>query len=83
MAGCGADVIAYVIDWLKSDHQLGSFGAYFIVYRADRKLIGDGGFKGRPNRSGEVELVYTIIEVYCGKAYATEAARALTDWAFR
>ncbi|PVV83667.1 GNAT family N-acetyltransferase [Dehalogenimonas alkenigignens] len=80
---CGADVIAYVIDWLKSDPELGGFGAYFIIHRADRMLIGDGGFKGRPNQSGEVELGYSLIEAYRGQGYATEAARALADWAFR
>ncbi|MEL7562551.1 GNAT family N-acetyltransferase [Dehalogenimonas sp. 4OHTPN] len=79
---CGADVITYVIDWLKSDPELGGFGAYFIIHRDDRKLIGDGGFKGRPNQSGEVELGYSLIEAYRGQGYATEASRALADWAF-
>ena len=80
---CGADVIGYVADWIRSDPDLGGFGAYFIIHRADGRLIGDGGFKGRPNGRGEVEIGYAIIEAYRRQGYATEAAAALIDWAFR
>ncbi len=79
---CGSAVIGYVIDWLREDPDIGGFGAYFIVHRADNRLIGDGGFKGRPNDRGEVEVGYAIIEAYRGQGYATEAARAFVDWAF-
>jgi RimJ/RimL family protein N-acetyltransferase len=79
---CGSAVIGYVIDWLREDPDIGGFGAYFIVHRADNRLIGDGGFKGRPNDRGEVEVGYAIIEAYRGQGYATEAAQAFVDWAF-
>jgi ribosomal-protein-alanine N-acetyltransferase len=55
--------------------------AYLIVHRADRLLIGDLGFKGLPDAHGMVEIGYGIIPSYRGQGYATEAARALIDWA--
>jgi [ribosomal protein S5]-alanine N-acetyltransferase len=52
-----------------------------------RAMIGHAGFHGQPGVNGKqdaeaVELGYTIFEPYRGRGYATEAARALMDWAF-
>lgn len=48
-----------------------------------RAVIGNGGFTGRPDAEGSVELGYSILEEHQGKGYATEAAEALVAWAFR
>ena len=45
-------------------------------------MIGNGGFKGFPNKNGEVEIGYSIIELYHGRGFATEAADGLIGWAF-
>lgn len=55
---------------------------YFYIHPADGMLIGDGGFKGPPNAAGEVEIGYQIATEYWNQGYATEAARALVDFAF-
>ena len=44
-------------------------------------VIGDAGFKGTPQR-GAVEIGYGLEEAYRGQGYMTEAARALSEWAF-
>jgi RimJ/RimL family protein N-acetyltransferase len=49
-------------------------------------MIGHAGFHGQPGVNGKqdpeaVELGYTIFEPHRGRGYATEAARALMDWA--
>jgi [ribosomal protein S5]-alanine N-acetyltransferase len=46
-----------------------------------RTLIGDGGFTSPPV-DGMVATGYELLPAYRGKGYATEAVRALVDWAF-
>ncbi len=58
------------------------FTSYVVVHRADRRLIGTGGFKGKPNAEGMVEIGYEISKAYQGKGIATEAAQGLINFAF-
>jgi [ribosomal protein S5]-alanine N-acetyltransferase len=58
------------------------FASYVVVHRADRRLIGTGGFKGQPNAEGMVEIGYEISKAYQGKGIATEAAHGLIHFAF-
>ena len=44
-------------------------------------IIGDAGFKGRPNSAGEVDIVYAIIEHERKQGYGIEATQSLIDWA--
>lgn len=60
---------------------LGAFGNYQIVRRSDGLVIGDAGFVGPPDETGAVTLGCEIIEGERGQGYATEAMRALLDWA--
>lgn len=53
-----------------------------LMHTADRVLIGSAGFKDVPDEFGAVEIGYGLIAAYRGQGYATEAARALIDWAF-
>jgi [ribosomal protein S5]-alanine N-acetyltransferase len=57
-----------------------------VLAEAGRRMIGYAGFHGPPGTNGPqaadaVELGYTIFEPWRGRGYATEAARALIDWA--
>lgn len=47
----------------------------------DRRLIGWGGFKGRPNATGMVEIGYEIVSDYRRQGLATEAAQGLLNFA--
>jgi RimJ/RimL family protein N-acetyltransferase len=49
---------------------------------AGREMVGLTGFHGPPDTSGSVELGYEVEPVHRGKGYATEAAAAMTAWAF-
>jgi RimJ/RimL family protein N-acetyltransferase len=55
---------------------------YFFVHQPDRKLIGNGGFKGKPDEAGTVEIGYAVAPAYRRKGLATEAAQGLIDFAF-
>jgi [ribosomal protein S5]-alanine N-acetyltransferase len=73
------------LEWMLKQLQAGAdpaWGSYLIIHRADRALIGLGGFKGAPDEEGMVEIGYGTAPEYRGKGYATEAARGLIDHAF-
>lgn len=55
---------------------------FFLVERDKQCVIGSAGFKGPPDASGIVEIAYGIMPQFEGKGYATEASRALVDFAF-
>lgn len=57
------------------------FGAWVMIERGTRSVIGDVGFIGPPNQSGSVEIGYSVIPDRRGRGYATEAARAIVEWA--
>ncbi|WP_205500577.1 GNAT family N-acetyltransferase [Rufibacter psychrotolerans] len=57
------------------------FESWMIVKQAGRVLIGDAGFKGRPNAAGEIDLGYGIIASEQNKGYGLEAAQGLVNWA--
>ncbi len=58
------------------------WGLWLLIDRDERVLVGDVGFKGRPNSRGEVEIGYGIAPAYRRRGYASEASRTLCDWAF-
>jgi ribosomal-protein-alanine N-acetyltransferase len=53
-----------------------------VIHVSDKMLIGDGGFKGKPDEEGKVEIGYSIVPEYRRRGFATEVARALVDYAF-
>ena len=58
------------------------FGFWGVRERERQGLVGFGGFRFvEPGR--DVEILYGIDPPLWGRGYATEAARALLDWAFR
>jgi ribosomal-protein-alanine N-acetyltransferase len=51
------------------------------MHRASGATIGSCGYKGPPDVDGAVEIAYGIDPAYQGRGYATEAARALAEYA--
>jgi [ribosomal protein S5]-alanine N-acetyltransferase len=54
---------------------------FFIVDRERTCVVGTAGFKGPPDSDGVVEIAYGVAPDYQGRGYATEAARALVEFA--
>ena len=61
------------------DHWVHGFS---MQHRLTGKTIGSCGFKGPPDSSGMVEIAYGVEPEHQCKGYATEAAKALTSFAF-
>jgi RimJ/RimL family protein N-acetyltransferase len=55
---------------------------FVVVERASGLAVGSCGFKGPPDADGVVEIAYSTGPAYRGRGYATEAARALAEFAF-
>lgn len=56
--------------------------AFRIKDRHSDAVVGTCGYKGPPDSQGVVEIAYGVDPDYQGRGYATEAARALVDFAF-
>jgi RimJ/RimL family protein N-acetyltransferase len=56
---------------------------WLLVIAAEPRGVGLIGFKGEPDRRGEVEIGYGIVPSQRNRGYTTEATRALIAWAFR
>jgi [ribosomal protein S5]-alanine N-acetyltransferase len=77
----GNDVLESV-QYLNSDPSQFGWGVWFVFEQQSGKLIGDMGFKGKPDGEQTVDIGYGISSDHQNKGYATEGAKALIDWAF-
>jgi ribosomal-protein-alanine N-acetyltransferase len=81
-----ADRAELSADWLALLHASTSADewthGFSLVLRDSDTVVGSAGFKGPPT-DGVVEIAYGLSPEYQGKGYATEAAEALTAYAFQ
>ena len=86
--GDGVQTKEWVDDWLRTCLQryypTWGFGPYAVVENQSRDVIGYCGLFFFPNINGqpEVEIGYRLARPTWGQGYATEAARAVRDYAF-
>lgn len=80
------DALPYFLQQLKQNPQLAGWLSWYWILREDAGedavLIGSGGFKGRPQPDGTVEVGYSVLPQYQGCGYATEAIAGLLSWVF-
>jgi hypothetical protein len=87
--GPGVRTRQWVREWLRGcleDYyrKLG-FGPFAVVEKEGREVVGYCGLFHFPSIAGrpEVELGYRLARAFWGRGYATEAALAVRDYAFR
>ena len=78
----GPHIVGHVMN-VKKDATLLPWGAWYVLRKEDDSVLGDIGFKGKPNEDQTVEIGYGFIEKYWNQGYATEAVKELIDWAFK
>ncbi len=76
---CG--ILPMIADNLLDNPSLTEWGR-IIIHKAENTLIGDIGFKGLPDATGTVEMGYSIVPSHQRQGYASEAAKAMVNWAF-
>ena len=77
----GPEVSNY-LEQLIRDPSLLYWGSWIVVRKSDDMVIGDIGFKAKPDENKAVEIGYGFLEDYWNNGYATEAVGALIEWAF-
>ncbi|HEX8775326.1 MAG TPA: GNAT family N-acetyltransferase [Pyrinomonadaceae bacterium] len=76
------EAMQYSYEYLKAHPTAKDWWTHLIIHTADNALIGLGGFKGEADERGMVEIGYSIASGYRLRGLATEAARAMVDYAF-
>lgn len=54
---------------------------FWIIEKSSGEIVGGAGFKGAPDADGVVEIAYGVVPSREGRGYATEAVRALIQFA--
>ncbi len=58
------------------------FGPWAVVARDGASVVGSAGFMGKVPEEGQpIELGYGVLPEHRNRGYATEASRALVEWA--
>lgn len=78
----GIEAIQWSYEYLQAHPDVFGWWTYLFVHVNDRILVGLGGYKGKADESGMVEIGYAIIPAYQSQGLATEAAQGLIDHAF-
>ncbi len=79
----GTVALQYSLDRLSESADEAGWWTYFPIYKKENKLIGSGGYKGKPTEDGAVEIGYEIAGRYRNKGLATELAKGLIENAFK
>jgi ribosomal-protein-alanine N-acetyltransferase len=74
--------ISTYLKQLDKDPSLLCWGSWLVLRKADGIVIGDIGFKGKPDINRVVEVGYGFLKEYWNNGYATEAVGKLIQWAF-
>lgn len=78
----GIEAIRFSYEYLEAHPDALGWWTYLFIHTKDNALIGLGGYKGKADESGMVEIGYAIIPAYRGKGLAIEAAQGLVVHAF-
>ena len=78
----GIEAMQFAYEYLKSHPDALGWWTYLFIHVNDNVLVGPGGYQGKADESGIVEIGYSIIPAYQGRGLATEAAQGLIDHAF-
>lgn len=74
--------IGMYLEKLNEDPSISGWGVWLVIDKQTNKIIGDIGFKGKPDIEKSVEVGYGITSSEQNKGYATEAVKCIIDWAF-
>lgn len=76
------ETMRFLYKHLKANPDVLGWWTYLFVHAEDRVLIGQGGYKGKANGAGTVEIGYAIVPSHRRRGLATETAQGLIDNAF-
>jgi ribosomal-protein-alanine N-acetyltransferase len=77
-----AESLPVVRDRLRNNPQEAPWWNWLVVRQDSREAVGSVAFGGAPDAAGAVLVGYAMYPAREGNGYATEAVRAMVDWAF-
>jgi RimJ/RimL family protein N-acetyltransferase len=82
----GSETVRHVLKKLRTEPADAGWWSWYVLRRPDRgtagpAVIGIVGFKGAPDEHGAVEIGYAIVESHQSQGCASEAVKALVEWA--
>lgn len=75
------DALDYFLEVASASPESALWGARAYITANTREVAGMGGFGGPPDERGFVFMGYSVYPEFRRQGYASEAARALADWA--
>lgn len=75
-------ILPIYVEKLEEDENELGFGPWVLLDASQEHVVGDIGFKGKPNDDGMVEIGYHIVESERNAGYASEAVKQICLWAF-
>lgn len=79
----GEPAFRFSLNQIINDPESKSWMTYLTILKNENKLVGAGGYQGKPDVNGIVEIGYGIAPTYQNKKIATEMAQALVEHAFK
>ncbi len=77
----GLEIYDYTLKQAREDPEGYTWWSYLVLLKSEPLLIGSCGYKGRPNKQGQVEIGYEIAPDYRNNGFATELTMGLIDHA--
>jgi RimJ/RimL family protein N-acetyltransferase len=79
----GEPAFRFALEKISSNQDEEKWWTYIPVLKSENMLIGSGGYKGRPDAEGMIEIGYEIAESYRRRGFATEMANGLIQNGFQ
>lgn len=73
-------ILPIINESLEKDKVPSGFEFWMIVKNDNMQVVGDIGFHGKPNKKGEVEVGFGLVEQERGKGFGFEAVKAIMNW---
>ena len=75
------DALGFFLEIASAGPESAAWGARAYITTDTREIVGMGGFTGPPDEHGNVTMGYSVFPECQRRGYASEAARALAEWA--
>jgi len=75
------DVLPFICEALEGYKIPSGFETWMIVKKDNMQVVGDIGFKGKPDEKGEVEVGYGLVVNERRQGIGFESLKSIIDWA--